>query len=957
MESQIKQIANPLLKKELEIEINDDTVEINILNIGKFFREVYVLCPLKNEPVDLDICKSYIPTREWDNVKHKLVLKECSIKLIKNKYHYENISLVSSESVNLFNHFGYELGDEILVVPIFDISYLNLIEYLKLYNGVSDFKTLWNLVYIKDYFCKCNDISYSSKIQLTEMIKLLDESNYWTLRYNCLCNISKSFNERKFQLSYTKSSLDKSIKVILDDLDKDNIENNYLTMIFNNKNFVDASSTITKYGYKLYRIRNNSDISTSDVNQIFDKLNTCQQFYFFTNLLVSKYYSHNVINNIYILDKMKYHISYFIELFRYLISYSWIRFYFEECIKKTWTKKTDDFIFDINTANKLPTFPVVPNDIKSNPYLPIMVDNSSLQSENNIGGVEFSFPVDENNKSQPGVITTLDGFRNRFNVFMTGNTSFNIFDDLNFEELGIGISGSVMTACLQENPPLLELFVGKNIFNSESSFDLDWSRYFSEYYSDADLDVMIKGINPIDFIKKSKIIHNQLVVNVCNKGADDLDIVKYTVYRTIFIFVDEDFIRNSICTDILNYEYIVSNLKEEKIVNLIKPYFNNKIDEFYKKLLSDFDEDEIATLKSVHPELFELNKTIYEVHFKKGKQCTRNVKSFVDIDEDQVEKMLDDIIDSSVNIDESDVNKYITYECGVNITFKAKIEAKPYILRVLELFPILGDDFFGIVSKFHLPCVRSYYDGNNVYLTPSCISAHKTYWNIDYKYFAGSKDPIEIINKYRMRGFGTFLNKKEIDKLIKYSSCVPYWNNLYDIKLNNKSSISGCLGQLKKDHKLFHTRFYNAEFYKYNDIDLTDPYNNIIHDKSITTNGYNNVKAYYTKYYPNYYSFGFLDTMRGINNLGYIEPLQKWVIESAFNIFKINNVDSKVFKSNDDNVETKPHIFEEENDVVEYFSNQDNIQISLNDSVGNPVEPVTHVDSLTQVELVDSESV
>ena len=66
---------------------------------------------------------------------------------------------MSSESVNLFNHFGYELGDEILVVPIFDISYLNLIEYLKLYNGVSDFKTLWNLVYIKDYFCKCNDCS------------------------------------------------------------------------------------------------------------------------------------------------------------------------------------------------------------------------------------------------------------------------------------------------------------------------------------------------------------------------------------------------------------------------------------------------------------------------------------------------------------------------------------------------------------------------------------------------------------------------------------------------------------------------------------------------------------------------------------------------------------------------------------------------------------------------------
>ena len=29
---------NPILNKELEIQINDDTVEINLLNIGKFFR-------------------------------------------------------------------------------------------------------------------------------------------------------------------------------------------------------------------------------------------------------------------------------------------------------------------------------------------------------------------------------------------------------------------------------------------------------------------------------------------------------------------------------------------------------------------------------------------------------------------------------------------------------------------------------------------------------------------------------------------------------------------------------------------------------------------------------------------------------------------------------------------------------------------------------------------------------
>jgi hypothetical protein len=34
--------------------------------------------------------------------------------------------------------------------------------------------------------------------------------------------------------------------------------------------------------------------------------------------------------------------------------------------------------------------------------------------------------------------------------------------------------------------------------------------------------------------------------------------------------------------------------------------------------------------------------------------------------------------------------------------------------------------------------------------------------NLDYKYFAGSQDPINIINKYRMRGFGCWLNMNEL---------------------------------------------------------------------------------------------------------------------------------------------------------------------------------------------------
>jgi hypothetical protein len=65
----------------------------------------------------------------------------------------------------------------------------------------------------------------------------------------------------------------------------------------------------------------------------------------------------------------------------------------------------------------------------------------------------------------------------------------------------------------------------------------------------------------------------------------------------------------------------------------------------------------------------------------------------------------------------------------------------------LELFPIKQDDFMNVVSSFHLPCVRGYYDGNDVYMTTSCVIAHMTLMNIDYKYFTGTKDSYDIILK------------------------------------------------------------------------------------------------------------------------------------------------------------------------------------------------------------------
>jgi hypothetical protein len=183
-----------------------------------------------------------------------------------------------------------------------------------------------------------------------------------------------------------------------------------------------------------------------------------------------------------------------------------------------------------------------------------------------------------------------------------------------------------------------------------------------------------------------------------------------------------------------------------------------------------------------------------------------------------------------------------------------------------------GDDFMTLVSQFHLPCVRAYYDGYNVYMTPSCISAHMTYMNLDYKYFAGSKDPIEIINKNRMRGFGTWLNRNEIENYVEYSCSVDFWKNMYSKKTDTR-------GTLPLTHKLFHPRMVNPDhYYDAAPINLENGYANFVNNiPEITTIEHINTMIQSNKKID-------LDMTKFnvINKDGSIAPLQKWVIEAFY---------------------------------------------------------------------------
>ncbi len=160
-----------------------------------------------------------------------------------------------------------------------------------------------------------------------------------------------------------------------------------------------------------------------------------------------------VINNEEILDRMQPYIYKFAELFEYLFGYAWLRFYLEESIKKTWVKTTDMFIFDINTASKLPVFRLDQENPNKNPYMPIMISKNSLIPLENIGGVEVNY----NTFNPSHRICNLKEFKYRMNIFTTYDSTNDLFDGIDFKKNKMAICGSIMAACIQYSQPLMDL--------------------------------------------------------------------------------------------------------------------------------------------------------------------------------------------------------------------------------------------------------------------------------------------------------------------------------------------------------------------------------------------------------------------------------------------------------------------------------------------------------------------
>jgi hypothetical protein len=87
---------------------------------------------------------------------------------------------------------------------------------------------------------------------------------------------------------------------------------------------------------------------------------------------------------------------------------------------------------------------------------------------------------------------------------------------------------------------------------------------------------------------------------------------------------------------------------------------------------------------------------------------------------------------------------------------KCRLELEGY--RPLELFTTFG---VGAVYNFHVAPVRGWFDGSEWYLLPSAVIAGLTGLSVDFRYARSETSAVDIIRKYRKRGFFTLLNERE----------------------------------------------------------------------------------------------------------------------------------------------------------------------------------------------------
>lgn len=855
-----------LLNKQISPYINpffvtlDGSILANERNnvISDNYESVYILCMRDNIDQCIDINSIINCYHDMSSTINQLLkvniftLIKAPVKIINNKTIKNGLVEVSPIILDNYNAKKYVMNGNQLVYLMLESNESIVSKWVDIYNG-NDFNKFVSKKIFTSFY-GLNDARTNN--HMIDLINNQSSFKYWNKQKHCLINRNENFDKRIFNFSVTKWNLpikeiEAELSKILSDYDKEMGKVNAVE----GYTFEKISHTKNKTRNSYYKIVNTNTLNIG-AESIADlvcgsSLNEKERLTLICNLLVSKKYCHYVLNNKSVLNKCKNIFNKYNPIIKYFMSYSWITFYIEELLLKTNVKKTDRIVFDIATAKSLPVFSFSTKAPYMNPYYSVPL------SKNNTVNVGIG-TVKQFCESQKGIVG-LKGFRKRLNIFITGTSEpeYNLLDGLNWDN--IAITGGCMAAIMPKVNPLMVLFNHTDT-SKISLTPSELNRFFKEYYTNSDIDIACNHSSIIEYISCVKSIKDVLFNNLSKKNDiirnNEINVISN---KTLGIFINEDILKRK-CeegTVPFTFDEIINNTRKK----IIKTYFYNQYINIKK--LSNITNEEILSDKKFDDDYGE-------------------IMSYCDIDKVSIviNKWYDpkytfiefnDSIKSHFIINDEDTDEPFI---RMRETYKFKISSK-YLPHTFEVFKIHDSEFFSCIARFHMPCVRSYYDGQNCYMLPSAVTAYQTMINIDFRYFVGSSDPVNIIDKYRKRGYGIILNKIEIKQYIAYVLANNAYKKYYNIK--SHQDIQKIIGCLEPTNVFYKPRSIVPEDFTY------DALVNKITYKKPTVKFISNEQDIIDKYkidYPKY-----LNTYLGFNVFdgnGNVLPPKLWLIEAGF---------------------------------------------------------------------------
>jgi len=807
---------------------------------SKINMDVYILCTSIKKP---NVPKSsYFIKQIDDSLFKRLAFNEIHKKFcvqVTRKQLFGSFIVKSKKNANAKD------DDLVNVILMPELDEKTLRVYLNTYNDEPD-----NIHKYAEYLAiisynQVNPNRYQVKKYFQRLLE--EQSSFWEDDYNCNITLNDIFIKRKFNYDvFSKKEFNKIGNKIMAERLK-NIKESELNYLNELDRFQDKE-TLFKPGNN-YWLGKQTNFTNSDFVELYKQIPTeYLRYNFICNIICSRSHCHLILNNIEMLKLIQPMLEKYKVVFKYILGYGWLTLRQEEITMRNKLKDTDRIIFDIDTVNELPIYPFGLDDINQNPYACILLDNELMNLKENCVSMEMI----KTNYSKYYGLPTKEVFKKRLNIFVNGKNEPGILDKMDWSNLAI--TGSAMTACAMKYNPLIDICKQSN---GHDLTDGDFQTYLFHYYNNSDIDLVCTETTMKGYLDKVNKFANLL-------QTESIDKINFSNVHTASIIISDEFINNEIDglkehlkNNSINLGWVKANLNNLEV----KKYYYNKFYIVWK------EEQTIDTLTK-HPEY--LANYVHSEYLKQ-----------IPVEDFRI-YLMDYEIDGEV-YKKTDYEKYTYNPRGIltsKIVESIRFQLKSAKLnRSWEIFKSHNENIFSTVGRFHMGFVRACWNGKTLLCLPSFISAMMLQMSTDYKYFASIRDPIEIINKYRSRGFGIILNDKEKIHMAYYNSIKPEegenkWCEMYNVNIKNKASIKSIFGPKKLNDNIFKP----SKYFEGMPDDCFKPV-----DYPNYTNTKEAFQSMYSEELNDFYKY------KCITNKGRVYPLNRDVIKKGYEI--INKIE------------------------------------------------------------------